>query len=224
MRFPVNFWTKKLSHLIKVPVDKIDSGSEPLYVDLIRGRYQLSTDKAVYSFDDKYDNFVAAFKSIKATEFNSKNILILGGGLGSVPYILEKNHEIEAHFTIVEYDLNVIKLFNKYSRPRLKSEVDIVAADAELYMLNLSKNYDMIVVDLFIDDEIPEKFTSHEFLEMCKEHLDADASLLYNCMTVTEAQKINANDYKNIIFDIVFKKTHVVKTKYNNVLVGKNVD
>jgi len=146
----------------------------------------------------------------------------LGGGLGSVPYILEKNHGIEAHFTIVEYDLNVIKLFNKYSRPRLKSEVDIVAADAELYMLNLSKNYDLIVVDLFIDDEIPEKFTSQEFLENCKYNLTPGGMLLYNCMTVTQLQKLLCTDYKNLIFNVVFKKNSLIKTKYNCVLVGVN--
>lgn len=222
MKFPVNIWTKFISHIVKVPVDKIDSGNEPLYVDLIKGRYQLSTDKAVYSFDDKYDNFVTAFRSIKADKFNQKNILVLGGGLGSVPFILEKNHSVKANFTIVEYDLNVIKLFNKYTRPRLESDVTIVETDAEYYMLNNSAHYDMIVIDLFIDDEIPEKFTSHEFLEICKEHLSEKGLLLYNCMTVSEIQKIHSADYKKFIFDVVFKKHDFVKTKYNYVLMGVN--
>jgi len=222
LRFPVNFWTKALSHLVRVPVEKVDSGAEPLYVDLIKGRYQLSTDKAVYSFDDKYDNFVAAFKTINIKKFQRKNILVLGGGLGSVPYILEKNHGLKAHFTIVEYDLNVIKLFNKYSRPRLKSVVDIVEADAEHFIHNNNMTYDMIIIDLFIDDEIPEKFTSFEFLELCKANLAQNGLLLFNWMTVTELQKVHCADYKNLIFDVVFKEHRFVKTRYNYVLKGIN--
>lgn len=224
-QFPVNRWTTFLSHLIKIPVERVEGKNENyLYVDLVKGRFQLSTDRAVYSFDDKYINFVAAFKAIQTQKLQQKNILVLGGGLGSVVYILEKDHGIKAHFTLVEYDLNVIKLFNKYTKPRLRSDIKIVEADAEYFIHNNDMTYDMIIIDLFIDMEIPKKFRSPEFLELCKNNTTKNGTLLMNWMTSSPIQQAWYKKYKSSVFDKVFPKSVFVKTRYNHVLVGSNCD
>ncbi len=220
-QFPVNRWTIFLSHIVKIPIDRAEGkNDEYLYVDLVKGRFQLSTDRAVYSFDDKYINFVAAFKTLQTQKFHQKNILVLGGGLGSVVYILEKYHHIKAHFTLVEYDLNVIRLFNKYTKPRLKSDIKIVEADAEYFINNNDMTYDMIIVDLFIDLEIPKKFRNLEFLELCKNNLAKNGVLLMNWMTASPWQKARYNKFKTSTFDPVFPQNSFVKTRYNYVLVG----
>lgn len=65
--------------------------------------------------------------------------------------------------------------------------------------------YDMIIIDLFIDDEIPEKFTSFEFLGLLQgQSRPKWLVAFFNWMTVTELQKVHCADYKNLIFDVVF--------------------
>lgn len=161
-----------LSYLVKVAVSRSESINDgALYVDLVKGRLQLSTDHAVYSFDDKYDNFVKALKAVKADLFRNKSILVLGGGLGSIPYILEKNHQFQGELTMVENDPAVIRLFLEYSLPRMNTLIDIRESDAIIFMEQNSRKYDMIIVDLFIDDTVPDQFLEADFLMLCKDNL-----------------------------------------------------
>ncbi len=221
MKLPVNIWTRLLSYIVKVPVSKAESMHDgSLYVDLVNGRLQLSTDQAVYSFDDKYDNFVKALKAVRADRFRNKSILVLGGGLGSIPYILEKNHQFRGELTMVENDPAVIRLFLEYSMPRLHTLIDIREADAIMFMEQNSRKYDMIIVDLFIDDVIPDQFLEADFLILCRENLIKGGMILFNWMTVTNAQIQNYKDYKGMVFNEVMERPFEVKTRYNHILGG----
>ncbi|HMY84108.1 MAG: fused MFS/spermidine synthase [Saprospiraceae bacterium] len=221
MKLPVNTWTKLLSYLVKVPVSRSESINDgALYVDLVKGRLQLSTDHAVYSFDDKYDNFVKALKAVKADLFRNKSILVLGGGLGSIPYILEKNHQFQGELTMVENDPAVIRLFLEYSLPRMNTLIDIRESDAIIFMEQNSRKYDMIIVDLFIDDTVPDQFLEADFLMLCKVNLVKGGLVLFNWMTVTKAQTQNYKDYRDMIFNEIMDHPLEVKTKYNHILVG----
>ena len=223
MNFPVNIWTRLISHIVQVPITKATSHQgEPLHIHLIKGRLQLSTDKAVYSFDDKYDNFVDGLKAICPEKFRNTPFLILGGGLGSVPYILERKHSITPHFTIVEIDIAIIHLFNQFTKPRLQSDIDIHAVDAERFVHNTSNKYGVIVIDLFIDDCIPDKFQTKEFLSQCRQALLPHGVILFNWMTVTKAETETFFAYKTYVFDSVLRKTKAIKTKYNHILIGYN--
>lgn len=62
-----------------------------LKVYLSLGRLKLITGNAIYSYEDKYINFVEAFNFINIKNKSVKGALVLGLGLGSIPYILEKN-------------------------------------------------------------------------------------------------------------------------------------
>lgn len=54
----------------------------------------MCTAHAVYSYEDRYDNFVRAFKKAKLHDRKIDNVLILGFGLGSIPIILENKATI----------------------------------------------------------------------------------------------------------------------------------
>ena len=223
MKFPVNIWTRLISHIVQVPITKATSHQgDSLHIHLIKGRLQLSTDKAVYSFDDKYDNFVHGLKAIRPEKYRNTPFLILGGGLGSVPYILEHKHSITPQFTIVEIDIAIIHLFNQFTKPRLRSDIDIQAVDAESFVQNTSNKYGVIVIDLFIDDCIPDKFQTKEFLSQCRQALLPDGVILYNWMTVSKDETEAFLAYKVNVFDSVLTQTKAVKTKYNHVLIGYN--
>jgi hypothetical protein len=76
------FWKNLLSYFFEFHIESAPSEVNPhLYVSLSRGRYQLATASAIYSFEDLYDNFFNAFKQINLDENPIKNVLILGLGL-----------------------------------------------------------------------------------------------------------------------------------------------
>lgn len=208
-----------LSYLFALPQGKYsDAAGNPLYVELYKGRYRLSTKYAVYSYDDLYDNFYKSFKKIDLSPYIQGRILVLGAGLGSIPYMLEKHFNLKAHYTIVEYDPNIIDLFRKYTLPRLNSNIEILQADAEEYIRNNHQLFDMVIIDIFIHDIIPEQFKSRVFLENCRKSMNEGATLLFNWMAITKEQQNDCYRYKKDIFDKVFANSESHKTLYNMVL------
>lgn len=81
-----------------VPVILEDSSSELnpfLAVAMYKGRLQLISGNAIYSWDDLYDNFFTAFGKLDIRTRAPHTALILGGGLGSIPYMLEKHFKVK---------------------------------------------------------------------------------------------------------------------------------
>ncbi len=201
----MNSLKRILSYLIPQSVRQSrDLHGDPVYVDIYRGRLRLSTDKAVYSFDDLYDNFFQVFKKIDLSRFQDSEILILGGGLGSVPYMLEKKFGLKAAYTIIEYDVHIIELFNQFTNPRMKSQISFINLDAEIAVNILEEKYALIIIDLFDHDEIPNQFKSLEFLEDCHKLMEKQGLILFNWLTINNALLMECNEYQNNVFKTIF--------------------
>ena len=190
---------KILSYFIDISLEKSNSAYNPyLEVLLVKGRNQLITKNAIYSFDDKYKNFYDSFKRIDWDKLNVKNVLILGLGLGSVIYMLEKKFNKNFKYTCVEIDPEIIRLAQKYTFNNLKSNTEIYQADAESFVRLNSQKYDLILMDVFQNAKIPQKFDNIEFIEELKTKLSSNALLLYNRMNINQEDNIlNTNFAKN---------------------------
>jgi SAM-dependent methyltransferase len=200
-------WKRLLSHLFEIHIESTSSEYNPhLYVSLSKGRYQLSTANAVYSFEDLYDNFSDAFAEIDLDKLNIQNVLILGFGLGSIPLILEQMFEKKYHYTGVEIDEEVLYLANKYAIPEINSGIELVCTDATHFVNLSSIKYDMIAVDLFQDDVIPEQFEETEFLESLKDLLNPNGILLYNRLAHTPEDITQSKSFYHKSFIEVFEK------------------
>jgi spermidine synthase len=147
---------------------------------LSRGRLQLLSGNAIYSWDDLYKNFLFAFDKLQIDQRKINDVLLLGLGLGSVPYILEKVFRLRCHYTTVEWDETVSALAAKYSLSRLESPVDIITGDAELFVQVTQEQYDMVIVDIFEDELTPPAFETLFFLEDCKKLLRPSGLMLFN--------------------------------------------
>ena len=174
-------WKKWLSHLMPITLEEAGTEQNPeLTVALSRGRLQLLSGGAIYSWDDLYKNFLIAFDELKIDERPIQDVLLLGMGLGSVPYMLEKVFHRTYHFTAVEWDDKVAELAFKYTLPRLESSVDMITADAEVYVQVCEEQFDMLIVDIFEDELTPPQFCTVDFLLDCQELLRPGGLLLFN--------------------------------------------
>jgi SAM-dependent methyltransferase len=212
------------SHFTPVILEDTSSDLNPfLAVALYKGRLQLLSGNAIYSWDDLYDNFRGAFGKLNIQARPPRTALVLGGGLGSIPFMLEKRFQVKnCAYTIVEYDKEVNYLACKYSYPRLKSPVEVITANAAAFMDLNMEQYDLICVDIFEDDKIPEAFQSPTFLEQCKNALKPDGLLLYNRLyqelrDVESSERFYHNTWKE-----VFAEGEIIKTQGNMILVGKS--
>src|SRR5690606_13668214 len=145
---------------------------------LSKGRLLLTTDEAIYSWDDLYSNFYETFKHLGDSEIkNWKKVLVLGMGLGSIPFMLAKRFRSKAEFVLVENDDAIIELAEYYSLPRLENEYEIYADDAYDFMEDCKDKFDLICVDIFVGRTVPEIFQTAEFLQKVKDCLHPGGTL-----------------------------------------------
>lgn len=215
-----SFFKTLLSYLYDVPIESTGSEyNEVLDLYLVKGRYQLCTENAIYSFEDKYDNFANVFKILPWHEI--EDVLILGLGLASIPGIVENIYKKELTYTGVEIDDEVIYLASKYILDDLKSDVQVVHTDAYTFMSLDENKYDLICMDVFEDDRIPEDLQTHEFLSMLKEGLSKNGLLIYNRLAFTDEDKKQTDVFFSEVFSKVFPDAFVFETGGNRMLMNK---
>lgn len=215
-------YKKILSYIKDIPIVSTSSEyNEVLDLYLVKGQYQLCTEKAIYSYGDKYDNFANVLKTIDLNEIT--DVLILGLGLASIPYIIENIHKKELSYTGVEIDDEVIYLASKYILDELKSEINVVNTDAFTYMSLDENKYDLICMDVFEDDVIPEDLQTEEFLEMLKESLAKDGILIYNRLAFTDDDKKETDVFYSDVFVKVFPDAYIFESSGNRLLMNKRV-
>jgi spermidine synthase len=215
----IPFWKKWLSYITPVYLEAAGSDQNPeLSVLLNQGRLQLLSGNAIYSWDDLYRNFTIAFETLKIENRHIPEVLVLGLGLGSVPFMLEKKFHKDCHFTAVEWDETIAELASRYTLSRMKSPVDIIVADAEVFVDVCSETFDLIVIDIFEDDLTPPQFEEPEFLRTCHHLLNKGGLLMFNRLHGDGKDKIAAERFFNRVFGVVFPTAWYIDTKGNWIL------
>lgn len=218
------FWKKFLSYLYEIHIESAPSEINPhLYVSLRKGRYQLATANAVYSYDDLYDNFSKTFKKMNLEDSTIQNVLILGFGLGSIPFMLEKVFQKKYSFTAVEIDENVLYLANKYVLPQLESNISMICADAHAFVMQCSEQFDLIAMDVFVDDKVPQVFESEDYMNRLKKLLAPNGRLLYNRLALTERDKSETKHFYETHFKKVFPAGTYLDVGGNWMLTNKDI-
>ena len=220
MRIP--FWKKWLSHLFPITLESASTEINPsLAVRLDRGRVQLLSGNAIYSWDDLYRNFTVAFGQMNLPSGGDTDVLLLGLGLGSVPYILEKVYGKKYQYTAVEIDAAVADMASRYTLSRVQSPVQLIVADASVYLDVCEDRFDMVIVDIFEDHIVPAQFESVEFLEDCLALLNPHGRLIFNRLYNTTRDRRDTERYYREIFKEVFPDAICHDVRGNWVLEGR---
>ncbi len=214
----ISFWKKILSYFKEIHIESAPSELNPhLYVSLSKGRYMLSTAKAIYSHADLYDNFVQTFKRVDWSKLKGSDILILGYGLGSIPTILEKMGK-KFRYTAIEKDAHVIYLASKYTLEDLDSPVHLYEADCKDYLERHNETFSAICMDVFVEDEIPTPLTTSSFIDHLKSHLKKDGVLFVNTIDPKEEEVTRTTFQKKLL--IAFPEGVFIKVGPNSVFVS----
>lgn len=212
---------KIASYLYPVNIETIlDKNQHPISLDWYNGRLRLSANHAIYSLDDLYINFYKPLKTLVNPFDVNKNVLILGFGLGSIIYIMEKKLKCSFSYTGVELDPAVIYLSSKYSLPRFKSSINIIQDDAAIFPYYCDDLFDIICVDVFDDDKIPYNLQSSEWLLQLNQLLNPEGFILFNRLNQSYEDKKDTELYENNIFSTVFNDYRSFIVKGNKILMG----
>lgn len=158
---------------------KIDSDFNGiLELTLVNGRKVLNSKNANYSFGSLQRILEIGLSKIELKEVHS--VLLLGLGGGSVISSLRKKDDFKGEVLAVEIDKKVIEIAAKEFSISDAEDLTIKNVDAYGFTKECKSKYDLIIVDLFIDNKVPEQFYSEEFCTNLSLILDEKGSILFN--------------------------------------------
>jgi spermidine synthase len=133
------------------------------------------------------------FKNIK----DSNSILVLGIAGGSVIKTLVNEIEFKGEITGVEIDPEIISLADKYFKLNEIQNLTIIIEDANQFVQKTNKTFDLIIIDIFQDNSMPEFLFETVFIKNTKSLLIPGGYLLFNTMIHTKSDQERNKLYRN---------------------------
>lgn len=192
-----------------------------LEVTYINGKKVVDSENANYSYGSllKILEFGLKQVSLKSVE----NLLILGMGGGSVIHSLRSSFEYSKNIVAVEIDSEIIKLAKQEFGISNSENLQIIEGDAFEFVKASKEKFQLIIIDLFIDLNVPPIFYGKEFCENVSKLLDESGSIIFNVGINLEnewgtSDRIMANFGSDFQFQI-----HDKVNGTNSLLIGKKL-
>ena len=125
----------------------------------------------------------------------------------------------------MEIDEKVIALAEKYFRLDELKNLELHIEDAADFLSKVAKQYDLLVVDLFLDHRTPEKFLAAAFLKNLYAHIQPRGIVIFNYLLYDYEAKEKAIVFEKE-FRKIFRQVRVLSFKKhpkNIVFTGKRV-
>jgi spermidine synthase len=169
-----------------------------LEINLIDGKKTLDTSKSNYSYGSLQK---ILHRALLESHFDQsyEKVLVLGMGGGSVVQTIRDSFHSNAFIELVEIDPEIIRIARDEFRIQNSAAINIVNADALQYVKSCGKKFGVVIVDLFIIDEVPAPFVSATFIaDICR--LLAPAGLvIFNTMRETMDPAVLENLKKSFV-------------------------
>ena len=168
-----------------------------LEVVCCKGKYMLDSGRANYSFGGLHSIMQKVFSKFEIRDREIKNVLLLGFGAGSIASILQKEYKKKLKIIGVEKDPVVVDLARKYFSLGKFKDLELYTEDAYDFVRNCNNKFDMIVMDVFVDVNVPDKFLEKEFISSLGDLLSVRGILFFNLVVYTE----RIRDKGNVLFN-----------------------
>lgn len=180
-----------LSYIFPIKIYESKSEiSQSLEVTWNNGKLVLDSKNTNYSYGSLQKVLRKGLIIIGINKIKAMNeILILGVAGGSVIKTLVDELQFKGKITGVEIDAEIISLSNAYFGLNQIKNYTSVLADAKDFVSTTTKKYNLIVIDIFEDKEMPLFLYEKEFVENCKQLLQENGYILFNTMTLDSNKK-----------------------------------
>ncbi|NQY29730.1 MAG: fused MFS/spermidine synthase [Flavobacteriaceae bacterium] len=215
----MNFIQKIISYLYPIKVKEISSQrSGSLEVTLVNGKLVIDSENANYSYGSLQQVLKKGLIHIGLDNLQkSENILVLGVAGGSVIKTLRNDFNIEAKITGVEIDPDIIELANTYFKLNSISNLELVIEDAFQFIKTTQETYDLIIIDIFNDSNMPNELFEDSFWITIEQLLKNKGFCLFNSI-YTSKKDMNRNQQLNTLLENLFKFSKQLKTHRINEL------
>lgn len=212
---------KAISYIIPVKLykKKMNSGKN-IIVQLYKGQYQLAYGRVFYSDGHDYFPIKKSLQHIGKEAIPDKaHFLCLGSGLGSLSMVLNSLlGEKKLSIDYIDINADILELCKEITEERYAFYThNFICADANSWMRNNQKKYDVILVDIFEEHVVPIFVFKKPFVRQIFNSLNEKGYVILNMMFQSEFQQ---HEFE-IKFSESFPKYDIIHTRKNKIYIAR---
>lgn len=213
--------SKILSYLYPITKKVHSDVSGTLEITWYNGKKHLNTKNANYSYGSLQRILKFGLEKIDLKNVNS--ILLLGLGGGSVIETLRNDFDYSKPIVAVDIDPIIIDIAKTEFNLKENENLDIICDDALNFMASNTQHFDLIIIHLFVDTDVPKPFLELFFWRNIIKASTTNGAIIFNASL--EKTKSNA---LNIVIDVLktkFYKTEVYEkvNQTNTLIIAKGL-
>ena len=208
------FFKKLLSYLFPIKqFEKSSSINKNIEVTWNFGALVLNSKNTNFSYGSLESVMRIGIKNIgKETISKYQTALILGVAGGSVIKLLQNEFGFTGKITGIELDKEIIEIANKYFNLHKIKNFELINEDASIYVRNIKRQFDFIVVDIFQDNIMPDFLFTEQFVSDLKRIVANKGTILFNSIATL------SNEFeRNLAFAKLLKQNFQNVTKLSKV-------
>lgn len=212
---------KFFSYLIPIKIFKKKSArSKIIEVTWANGELVLDSENTNYSYGSLQRILRYGLRNITYDKIlQMDHILLLGVAGGSVIKTLIDEIEYKGKITGVEIDSDIIQIANQYFDLDKIEQLEIVIDDAFEFVLKTKDKYNLIIIDVFEDTNMPNFLFEKFFLDRICTLLKEDGYILFNTMILDEAHNVRNRKYISEINPKLFSAKMLPRIEVHNELI-----
>ncbi len=199
-----------LSYIYPVTKTIESKYSGTLEITWYNGKKHLNSKNANYSYGSLQRILKFGLEKVNLSKVNS--VLVLGMGGGSVIETLREDFNYTKHIEAVEIDPVIIDIANTEFGICEDEMLKIYYTDAFEFVKTNDKIFDVIIVDLYLDLTVPDKFLSPEFWGNVISSKSSKGTIIFNA---------SVGDSKDNTITLL---TDYIKSKVYKVDIYENVN
>lgn len=217
---------KILSYFYPITIyNKSSNISRTLEVTLYNGKTLLNTKNTNYSYGSLQTVLKKGLLTIGKSEISKMNtILVLGVAGGSVIKTLIADFEFTKSIVGVELDAEINEIANSYFDLDKVSNFKCIIDDAEHYVATSEDSFDLIIIDIFKDTEMPGFLFEESFVSNIKQRLHKNGYIIFNMMLLDNYKSDKIDNYLSLFEAENFEKKVLNKIeRYNDLIILKSL-
>lgn len=178
MKLPESF-LRFLSYFFVIHQRKVQSSvSGTIEINFANGRKVLDSENTNYSYGALQQ--VLRYGLTKLNLQRVSSILLLGVGGGSVIKTLQNEFRYKGKITGVELDPILLEMARVEFGVEASDSVNLIAGDANDFLSTSLEKFDLIIIDLFVDTDIPAFVFEVPFWNLIIANLSPEGRFLFN--------------------------------------------
>jgi predicted O-methyltransferase YrrM len=189
-----------------------------LEVSIVRGRTVLDGATVNYSFGGLHEVFAQAFERLDIRSREPRSVLVLGLGAGSVVHLLRRDLLVKAPITALEIDPVMVEIARTHFALDSWPNLEVITADAVEWAARSERRFDLAIVDLFHEADVPAACRTRRFLETLRDRLAPGGMLVFNVVKSRPAARDEAAKFA-ALFASTLGHTRALEVRGNLILV-----